>query len=153
MLGQQMADAQQHFAGRKQLVVGRNEIGRSVVQVRRGGSCVEHFANQRLQAPFAGNRRQCSLLGLVRKIKVFQPFGGRSGLDVRRQFLGQLPLRLDRLEDRLLPLGQHRSPRDRLLDTANLLVVQTARLILAITGNEGDGVAVIQESDGTFDLR
>ena len=68
------------------------------------------------------------------------------------QLLGQLALGLDRAEDRLLALDQQPHFGQPVLDPPDLLFVQPPRLVLAVPGNEGDGVSLVQQFDRRLNL-
>ena len=81
ILGQNMADAQKHFGGRGQLLIGIDEIGGPRVQI--GGSRIggQNFLSQRLELALPGERGQRLLLWLKRKIQIFQPLDAVGSLD------------------------------------------------------------------------
>ena len=64
----------------------------------------------------------------------------------------QLALGLDRLEDRLLPLGQLAEPADAKLDLADHHLVQVAGPLLAVAGDERDRVALVEQLDDALHL-
>ena len=98
--------------------------------------------------PAAARRRgQRLLLGLVRKIEIFQPLHRVGGFDQRGQLGRGFALRFDRTQDRLLAVCQLTQLEHALLDGANLLLVHPTRLILAIAGDEGDGIAAVKQVD------
>ena len=74
---------------------------------------------QRLEALVAGLGRLGPLLGLERQVEVFEPLGIVGRADGGGQVGRELPLGLDRLEDRLFPLGQLAQPLHAELDLAD----------------------------------
>ncbi len=108
---------------------------------------------QRLEALFAGFRGLASLLGLERKIEILEPLGiiGRAN---RGGKIGrELALALDRLEDRLFPLGELAQPLHAKLDLADDHLVEVAGRFLAVSRDEGNRVPIVQEPDDALDLR
>ena len=75
-------------------------------QVGDGRVAVPDRPGQFVQAFFAGLGGRRPLLRLERQEQVFDPLGRLGGQDRVPQVVRQLPLGVDRLEDRLLPLGQ-----------------------------------------------
>ena len=83
-------------------------------------------------------------LGLNGQVEVLEPLGVLGRADRRREVGVQLPLGLDRLEDRLLPLGQLAQPLDAKLDLVDHNLVQIPGPFLAISRDERNGVAFVQ---------
>ena len=92
------------------------------------------------------------LLGLERQVKVFEPLGIVGGSDGDRQVGGQLPLSLDRLEDRLFPLGQLAKSLHAKLDLVDDHLVEIAGPFLAVARDEGNRVALVQKLDDALHL-
>ena len=134
------------------LAVRVGEVAGTGVEVVGRRSGLEDLAGQFFQAARARQRCQRLLLGLVGQIEVFQPLGGRGREDLLGQLLRQLALGLDRTQDGLLAIGQEPHLRQPVLDLPDLLFVQSARLILAIAGDEGNRVPLIQELHDRLDL-
>ncbi len=147
-----MSDTFQHVGQGVQLLVGRDEVRRPRRQIERGLVRLENLPRQRLQPTLPRDRGQRLLLGLVGEIQIFEPARRVGLVDEPSQLVGQLALRLDRLEDGRLALGQHPQASRGDLDAANLLFVQPARLVLAIARNEGDRVALVEQLDRALDL-
>ena len=148
-----MAGAQQGIGRRGHLAVGVGEIGRSAVQIGTGRVGRQDLVGQRLQTAAPRDDGQRLLLGLVREVEILETLRRTHPADLLGELLGELPLRLDRAEDRLLPLGQHSHLDQPTLDLADLLLVQSARLIFAIPGDEGNRVALVQKLDHCLNLR
>ena len=68
------------------------------------------------------------------------------------QLLGEFPLRLNRTKDGLLALGQQPHLGQPSLNLPNLFLVQPARLVFTITGDEGNGIALVEQLYRGLDL-
>ena len=90
--------------------------------------------------------------GLERQVEVFEPLGVVGRADAAARSRGQLPLGLDRLEDRLLPLRQLAEPLHAELDLADDHLVEVAGPFLAVARDERDGVALVQQLDDALHL-
>ena len=152
LFGQDVAGAQQGVGGRGHLAVGVDEVGRPGVQIGAGRRGFEDFAGQRLQAARTGQRGQRLLLRLVRQIQVFQPLGRGGRENLLGQLFGQFALRLDRAEDGLLAVGQQTHLGQPSLNLADLLLIQPPRLVLAVAGDEGNGVPLVEQLHRGLDL-
>ncbi len=75
-----------------------------------------------------------------------------AGADGGGQVGGQLALGLDRLEDRLLPLGQLAQALHAELDLADHHLVQIAGPFLAVARDEGNRVPLVQKLDDALHL-
>ena len=140
------------FSAVVEVLLGGDQLGRGGVQVGQGLVAAPDAQRQGLQAPLAGVRRLGLLLRLERQVEVFEPLGVVGGADGGGQVLGQLALRLDRLEDRLLAFGELAEPADADLDLPDDHLVQVPRPLLAVAGDEGDRVALVEQLDDTLHL-
>ncbi len=109
------------------------ERRRSRLRVHR--RVAEQALGQRLQARLAGDLRLGAPLGFVRQVDVLQAGLRVGGEDLGAQRVVQLALRLDRLQDRLLQVAQ-------------LCVVERPGGLLAIPGDERDGCPAVEQLDG-----
>ena len=103
---------------------------------------------QRGQAPGAGHAGAGLALGPVRAVQIFQTGQGFGGLQLLRQLLGQGALLFDgalHLVPALLQTAQIVQPFTQL---AQHLVVHAAGGLLAVPGNEGNGVSLVDQVDG-----
>ena len=91
-------------------------------------------------------------LGLVGPVEVLQRLQRGRGVQLGRQLVGQLALRVDLGLDGLAALGQLAQVLQPRLDLADLHLVQPAGDLLAVAGDEGDRVAVVEELDRGGDL-
>ena len=143
----QMPGSLEHFRDGGQTFFGVDEFGSSGGKIgsrRLGG---HDFVGQRFQAAVAGLSGQGLLLGLERQIQIFQSPQGIGRLDASDQLVRRSALRFQRLENPLFAVGQRPQPSDRLLDTSNLLLVESTGLILPIARDEGNRIAVVQQLD------
>ena len=145
LLGKDVTGAEQRIGRGGHLTVRVDEIGGPGVQIGTGRRGLEDLTGQQFQTARSGQRGQRLLLRLVRQIQVFEPLGRRGGENLFGQLVGQFALRLDRAEDRLFALGQLTHFRQPVLDVPNLLLIQPPRLVLAITGDERDGVSLVEQ--------
>ena len=151
-LGEDVADAFEHLLDGLDPLLGVEELRRRGVQVGQGLVAVPDPQRQRLQPLVARLRRLGLLLGLERQVEVFEPLGVVGCADRRGQLVGELALRLDRLEDRLLALGQLAEPADPELDLADRHLVQVAGPLFAVTGDERHRVALVEQLDDALHL-
>ena len=107
---------------------------------------------QGLQSLLAGVGGLGLLLGLVGEVQVLEPLGVVGGADGVAELLGELALGLDGPEDRLLPLGQLAEAGDPELDLPDGHLVEIARPLLPVAGDEGHRVALVEQLDDALDL-
>jgi len=103
---------------------------------------------QRFQSPLPGNGRLGAALRLVGEVEVLQHGLLPAGLDFRGQLRGQLPLLGDGGKHGLLAAGKLGVVFEQVGQIADLHFVQLAGLLLAVTGDEGDGCPLLEELDG-----
>ena len=142
-----MTDAFEHLLARFEPFLGIDEF------LGRGGEIGERLVaspdpeRQRLEALFAGFGGFAALLGLERKVQVLESFGIVGRTNGGGQVGRQLPLAVDRLEDRLFSLGELAQPLHAELDLADHHLVQVAGGFLAVARDEGNGVPIVQEPE------
>ena len=68
------------------------------------------------------------------------------------QLGGELALLLDALEDGLAPGLEFTQVSEALLEGAQLRIVETLRGLLAVTRDEGNRGALVEQADGRLDL-
>ena len=107
---------------------------------------------QTLQTLLAGDHGTRAALGLVGRVQVFEGGQGAGGLDGCIQLLGQLALFLDGFEDGLAAFIDGAQVDDLIRDDTHLFIVQRTGHLLAIAGDEGDGVALIEQANGGLHL-
>ncbi len=146
-----MPGTQQGVGRRGDLLVRIDEVSKSRVEVRRQRVGAQDLRRQRFQTPIAGRRGERLLLGLVRKIEVFEPAGRVGLLDGAGQLRGQLSLRLDRTQDGLLAFGQLAALGHAIVNRPDRLFVEPAGLVFPIARDEGDGVAVVEQLENRGD--
>ena len=112
----------------------------------------QHGVGEGLEAAFAGHLGARALLLLVGQVEVFELLQLAGLFDGLAQFVGELALGFDSREDFLLTFHEVAQVGEAFLDVADLLVLQRARGFLAVAGDEGYGVAVIEQLDGLFNL-
>ena len=91
--------------------------------------------------------RERLLLWLEGQIEIVEPLERVGRTDRRPQFVGQLVLALQRAEDRLSPLVELPKCCRALLYPFDLLLVEAASLIAAVTGDERQGVSRVEQLD------
>jgi hypothetical protein len=127
-----------------------DELDGAGLQVGGFRSGVQNFQGQGFQASAASQIGERLLFRLERQIDVFQTTERIRRLDQRRQLVRQFALRLQGFQDPLLAVGQRAPFFHGLVDQPDLLFVQPARSVLSVTGNEGDGVAIVQQFNGSL---
>ncbi len=149
-LGHDVARSGQGFLGRRRGLTQERlgQLRRRLGRARLG----QDEIGQRAKPLLAGDAGPGAPLRPIGGVEVFQ--GGHVGraLHLRPQVGRQLTLLLDRGQHGRPPLVQRPQPLDLLGYVAQLLFVQCACGFLAIAGDEGDGVAVVQQGDGRGDL-
>ena len=103
-------------------------------------------------AGFAGLIRLCLATLLERQVQILQAGLGVAAFDEGTQIIGQRPLLLDGCEDGLLAVFQLAQVLQPPLEGAKLRVIQSAGDLLAVAGDERDGVAFVEKLDRGFDL-
>ena len=107
---------------------------------------------QRLEALFPGDRRARAALGLVGAVEVLDLRERRGLVDGLCQLVRQLFLRGDGGLDLLAPLGEIAQILQPRLKRAERRVVHGAVLLLAVAGDEGNGVALVKKGDDICDI-
>ena len=108
---------------------------------------------QRLQSLFPGDAAAGAAFGLIGAVQVLhlgQRFGGKDGL---LQLRGQLFLLGDGANDLLPALLQAAQVFQPVAQIAQGGVIQAIGHFLAVAGDKGDGIALVQQADGGFHLR
>src|SRR5262249_49734033 len=82
----------------------------------------------------------------------FEPLGVVGREDGGAQLVAELALVFDALEDGLLAVGELAEQGHALLDGAEEVLVESAGALLAVAGDEGNGVAFIEELDDALHL-
>ena len=100
---------------------------------------------QRLNAFFLGDHRAGAALLLIRAIDVLQFGERRGGGELLFQLIRHLALLRDGRGNRLAALIQSAQIIQPFADLAQLLVVHRAGHFLAVPGDEGDGVALVDQ--------
>ena len=122
-------------------------VGRCFLRV---GAAVlgQQQLGQRGQAPGAGHAGAGFALGAVGAVQILQAGQGFGNLQLLRQFLGHGALFFDGALHLVPALVQTAQIVQPLAQFAQHLVVHAAGGLLAVPGNEGDGVALIDQVDG-----
>ena len=105
---------------------------------------------QWLQTLFAGRLRPCAPLGFEGQVKVLQRGGVPRLFDALAQLVGEFPLFLDGLEDGFLALGYLLQLLVDVVDLCDLHLVEVAGALLAVSCDEGDGAAEVEQGDGVL---
>ena len=124
----------------------RIHVGRSRRQgVRAVRPLGEEELRQGLQSPLPGHSGTGAALGLVGAVQVLHLRQGHGGGDSGGEGLRQLALGLNGRADLLPPLLQAAQVLEALLQGAQGGVVHGAVELLAVAGDKGDGVALVQK--------
>ena len=106
----------------------------------------ENHECEGLEAPFPGQGSPRTPLWPVGKVEVFQPGLGLHGEDAVPEFVGELPLFLDGVQDGLPPLFQVLQVEGALLDLPDLHLVEAAGGFFSVASDERNGGVLVQES-------
>ena len=112
----------------------------------------EEQLGQGLQALLPGHGGPGAALWLIGTVQVLQLRQGLGGVDGFAQFLGELALLLNGGENRLPPLLQAPEILQPGLQGAQSGIVHGAMKFLAVAGDKGDGVPLVQKLDHVFDI-
>ena len=140
-----MPHAEQSVGLGADALIDVNEVQRPAIQILGDLLGVQNLSCQRLQASLARDGRERLLLGFEGKVQIFQTLGRGRRLNFTRQRVREFALRLDRLEDRSLSFSEHAGTRNPILNLSDLLFIQAAGHVLSVPGDEGHGVAFIQQ--------
>ena len=108
--------------------------------------------SQSVQPLLPGDRRPGPAFGFIRAVQVFQLHKRADQSDLPSQLIGQLPLLLNRFQDSLLPFFQRTEVAQSLIQHAQLFIIQRPVSFLAVAGNEGNGIPVIDQLHHCLDL-
>ena len=143
-LDQDVARAVQRRLGVGHALLAVDEPRRlGVRQQRRVG---QQRLGQRLQARLAGDLRLGAALGAIGRVQVLQRHLGIGFADGACQLRGELALLLDAPEHGGAPVLQLAQVAEPLLQLAQLGVVQPARPLLAVAGDERHGCTLAQQA-------
>ena len=112
----------------------------------------ENCVRQRLEALFLRDGRAGAALGLVGPVEVLDLSQRRRLVDGLRQLLRQLFLRGDGGLDLLAPLGKIAQILEPCFERPKRCVVHCAVLLLAVAGDERNGVAFVQKGNDVFNI-
>ncbi len=134
------------FRGRShEHVLGRFRVG---IERRIG----EQRVGERLQPGLARDLRPGAALRLVREVKILERLLGRRHQNRGAQLVGQLPLLLDRRQDRRAPLFELAQIQQALLQRTQLRIVEVAGHLFSIARDERHARAFVEQRDGGGDL-
>ncbi len=127
------------------LPIGVDEIRGPFVEI--GGEQIsgENLSRQGLEPPLPGDLSERELAGLERQVEVFELLRAVGRLDAGRQVRGELPLPLDRSQDRLLAVSELTGLEDRAGDATHVDLVETAGLVTAIPRDERNRVPIVEQ--------
>ena len=127
--------------------------GQHVAQVGNGRIAVPDSLRQRPQASLPSDRGQGSLFRLVWQVKIFKPLGCLRGENGRPERVGQLALGFYALENSLFAFPELPQILHARLDLPDDFFVEPARSLFAVTRDEGNGVALIEEHNDALHLK
>jgi len=107
---------------------------------------------QRFQPRLPGDLALGSALGLVGQVEILQPTLGVRRIEAGQQFVGQLALLPDGLNDGGAPVLHLPAVTQPLIELAQLAVIQRTGDFLAVTGDEGNRRALVQQGHGGIHL-
>ena len=112
----------------------------------------EEREGERLESFFFGDGCARAALGLIRAVDILKGGKGRGLVDSFRQLLGELALLFNGFLDCIAPLLQPAQILKALGESAQGRVVHRAVQFLAVAGDEGNGVALVDELDDIIDM-
>ena len=134
---------------------GRNRVGfdesrRLLLRIAFGMG--EQPVGQRFEAVLAGDLRLGAPLGLVGQIDVLEPRLGVGCADLRFERGVELALGADGIEDRFAAFLQLAQVAQPFFERAQLRIVERARRLLAVAGDERHGRAAVEQLHRRGDL-
>ena len=153
VVGDDVADAEQHVGHARHLSIGVEEIGRPFVEVGGCGIGRKNLPCQRLEPPLPGDLGERQLAGLERQVEILELLGTRGRGDPALQGGSQPPLTLNRAEDGLLPIGQLTGATHALGDQTDAHLIEPAGLVATVADDERNGVALIEQAHRRLDRR
>ena len=137
--------------GRRHLI--RQEAGGQLDAPRRvEDRLLEDLLRQRLQAALARQLGPGAALRAERQVQVLDLLQRLSALDGLLQLGCELALLRNALGDGLLALIQVAERGQPVAEAGELYLVQPAGVLLAVAGDEREGVVLVEERDGALDL-
>ncbi len=118
------------------------------------GSCIlcEYIFRERCKALFPGNAGSRLPLRPIRAVEVVDSNLRFGIFYLRSEFIREFSLFLNRRKDLCLLLFERAKISELFGEGAQLLVVQRARCLLAVAGDEGNRISLIDEFHGRLDL-
>ena len=147
-LGQDVARAFQRLLHAGDAFLGINKRRRKCFERNAGGFLRPQIIRERPQPAFPRDHGLSAAFGLVGKVQIFQLAFVERTLNTGFQFIGELALLLNRGQDSLLARNQLAEVGQLFFDGPDLDLIQIARSLLSIAGDEGHGRAFIQEFNG-----
>ena len=117
-----------------------------------GLSLEQHRVCKVLQPPLTGNGGACAFFLLIGTVEIFECLKFFGGFDFCTQIVRQLALFLDACDDFLLPFDKAAQIGETRLHLTQHLVLKRAGRLLAVTCDERNRVAIVEECDNGFDL-
>jgi hypothetical protein len=102
---------------------------------------------ERLEAALARDHRPRAALRLEREVQVLERLLRGRGREPRPQRVGELPLLLHRLHDRRAALLELAQVLRAIAHVAELHLVEAARGLLAVAGDERERVPLVEEGE------
>jgi len=104
-----------------------------------------------LQAAFASHGGAGAFSGFEGQVEFFEAALIRAGEDLLLEFRGEFTLFEDGFEDGVAASGQFAGVGESIFDVSELAFIEATGGFLAVACDEGDGVAVIEQSGGAVD--
>ena len=145
--------------GAGERLLGRVEAGLLVDVCRGGVECAalgrglhDNHVGERLQACLAGLLRAGHALFAVGLVEVLDTLELRGLANLLFEFGRELALGVDEQNDVLFALLEIAQVGQAVVECAQGNVIHAARCFLAVARDKGDGVALVDELDGCFDV-
>ena len=131
-------------------LLGIEEANRLLLGILHG--VTQQQIRQWLQPRLDGHLPLGAALGLVGEVEVFQTGLAVGLVQLAGQLGGQFALLFDGAQDHLAAIRQFTQVAEAALQGTQLAVVQTAGHLFAVTGDEGNGRAFVQQANGCLHL-
>ena len=134
-------------------VFGDDEVRGGVLRARAGALLRIEQLRQRLKPLLAGGGRAGAALLLIGAVEILHLRERRGRVNGGGELRRELALSVDGLFDLLTALVKTAQIRQAIRELSEGCVVHGAVLLLAVAGDEGDGVALVEQGDDIFHIR
>ncbi len=123
-----------------------------VCDISLGKRLLEDMVRQTLQASFTSDHGASAALGFIRGVQVLEGSHGLRCQDGGFELIREFALLFDGSQDSIPALLDLAQADDFICHDPDLLIIKGAGHFLAITGDERDSIAFVQQTDGGLHL-